>query len=158
MDIPESMRAELGAWNGGNGIDLHSWTGCEGRFALAVGYASIFWPEFVEFDGYILHKGFREETLRGFESQQGSSRRSVEATINHLHIASIQHRGCKDVSPDKLVALGNVIREMWEAKLRWQFPDRPCVLTFEVPDEVDDIYGYQIFFWQRIHEEADPPV
>ena len=46
MEIPISMRAELAAWNNGNGIDLGSWTGCEGRFALAIGYASIFWPEF----------------------------------------------------------------------------------------------------------------
>jgi hypothetical protein len=52
MEIPESMKSELAAWNNGAGIDLESWTGCEGRFALAVGYAAIFWPEFVEFEGY----------------------------------------------------------------------------------------------------------
>jgi hypothetical protein len=65
MDIPESMRSELAAWNNGKGIDLQSWVGCEARFALAVGYASIFWPEFVEFDGYILPKAsFRRKGSR----------------------------------------------------------------------------------------------
>ena len=157
MDIPESMRAELQAWNNGKGIDLESWAGCEGRFALAVGYASIFWREFVEFDGYILPKGFHEETLRGFESQQGSSRKSVEAVMNHLHIADVQYGGCADISPDKLLLLGNVLRDMWEAKLHWQFPGRPCVVTFEIPDDESDLYGYQLFFWQKKHEKTDTP-
>jgi hypothetical protein len=154
MDIPESMRAELAAWNNGKGIDLRSWTGCEGRFALAVGYASIFWPEFVEFDGYILPKGFSEEHLRGFERREGATRKSVEAVMNHLQIADIQHVGCKDISKDKLLALGNTLREIYEAKLRWQFPDKPCVVVFLVPDDENDLYGYQIEFWQHCQEEA----
>jgi hypothetical protein len=37
MDVPDSMKAELAAWNDGAGIDLESWVSCEGRFALAVG-------------------------------------------------------------------------------------------------------------------------
>ena len=66
MKIPESMRDELSAWNNGAGIDLPSWVGCQGNFSLAVGYATIFWPEFVEFEGYILRQGFSERSLRGF--------------------------------------------------------------------------------------------
>ena len=54
MDIPQSMKAELAAWNNGNGIDLESWISCEGRFSLAVGYASVFWPAFTLFEGYIV--------------------------------------------------------------------------------------------------------
>lgn len=50
MDIPESMKAELAAWNNGDGIDLESWISCEGRFSFAVGYASIFWPAFTLFE------------------------------------------------------------------------------------------------------------
>lgn len=58
MDIPESMRSELGAWNNGGGIDLEGWVGCEGSFALAVGYLTLFWPEFVEFEGISYGEGF----------------------------------------------------------------------------------------------------
>jgi hypothetical protein len=46
MKLRQSMESELAAWNNGAGIDLASWVGCEGRFALAVGYATVFWPEF----------------------------------------------------------------------------------------------------------------
>ena len=110
METPQSMRAELAAWNNGLVIDLESWVGCEGRFALAVGYAAIFWPDFVEFDGYILRKGFSEAVLRTFEVSEGANRSSVEWIMNHIHLDSIQHIGCKDISTDKLLILGTYSR------------------------------------------------
>ena len=152
MKIPESMSAELDAWNSGSGIDLESWIGCEGRFSLAVGYAAVFWPEFVEFDGYILRKGFSEESLRGFESQARADRKGTEWLMNHLHIADIHHFGCPDLTKDKIVVLGAVLREIYEAKLRYVFPERPCTVEFSVPADSEDLMEYQLSFWQKIHE------
>lgn len=152
MNIPESMIAELAAWNSGKGIDIESWVGCEGRFALAVGYASIFWPKFVTFDGYILREGFSEASLRGFEGKPQATRKSIEWVMNHLHLADIQHGGCADISKDKLLALGRVLEEIYDAKLKWQFPRDPCVVEFYVPDDMDDLMNYQISFWQKKHE------
>jgi hypothetical protein len=152
MKIPESMSAELGAWNNGSGIDLESWIGCEGRFSLAVGYAAVFWPEFVEFDGYILRRGFSEESLRGFESRARADRKGTEWLMNHLHIADIHHSGCPDLTKDKIVVLGAVLREIYEAKLRYVFPERPCTVEFSVPADSEDLMEYQLSFWQRIHE------
>lgn len=102
MEIPDSMKPELAAWNNGLGIDLESWVACEGRFALAVGYASIFWPEFVEFEGYVLRKGFSEPA-----------------------------------------------KEIYEAKLRWQFPERQVVVEFHVPEDDEKLAKYQSAFWQK---------
>jgi hypothetical protein len=152
MDLPESIKKELAPWNDGAGIDLESWIGCEGRFALAVGYSSIFWPELVEFEGYVLRKGFTEAALRGFEKQKGSTRKSVERVMNHLHIADIQHGGCADISEDKLIYLGHILREIYEAKLKLQFPDRPCIVEFYAPRKADELMEYQITFWQKAHE------
>jgi hypothetical protein len=154
MDIPESMKAELAAWNNGDGIDLETWIGCEGNFFRAVGYASIFWPAFTLFEGYILPAGVSEEVLRGFE-QNGRSRISVERVMNHLHIADIQHGGCGDISKDKLVLLANVLKEIYEAKLLWQFPDRPCTVEFFIPDDPDDLTEYQLSFCQKCHETPE---
>ena len=154
MDTPVSMKAELDAWNNGNGIDLESWICCEGNFSLAVGYASVFWPEFTLFDGYILRKGFSQDALRGFE-QNGRNRQSVEWVMNHLHIADIQHGGCNDISKDKLLVLGNVLKEIYEAKLRWEFPDRPCTVEFFIPEDTDDLIEYQVSLWQKCHETAE---
>ena len=38
--------------------------------------------------------------------------------MNHLHIADIQYYGCKDASLDKLRLPGNVLKEIYQAKLR----------------------------------------
>lgn len=152
MELPESIKRELAPWNNGTGIALESWIGCEGRFALAIGYSSVFWPEFVEFDGYVLRKGFSESSLRGFEKQDGSTRKDVELHMNHLHIADIQHVGCADISEDKLVYLGRVLREIYEVKLKCQFPDRPCTVDFHKPSKGDDLFEYQITFWQNAND------
>ena len=153
MDIPESMKAELAAWNNGQGIDLESWVGCLGNFSLAVGYLSIFCPEFVEFEGYILRKGFSEDSLRGFESSCGGDRKSIEAVMNHLHIADIQHYGCEDLSKDKVILLGSKLKEIYEARLQWQFPDKPCTVSFYEPDHAEELAAYEITFWQKAHEK-----
>ncbi len=152
MKAPDSMKAELSAWNNGAGIELESWVNCQGNFSLAVGYATVFWPEFVEFEGYILRKGFSETSLRGFEHQQGNNRKGVEWLMNHLHIADVQYYGCKDASKDKFLLLGNVLKEIYQAKLQWQFPNNPCSVEFHIPDDPQDLMEYQISFWQQCHE------
>lgn len=151
MNTPDSMKAELAEWNSGEGVTLETWVGCMGRFSLAVGYASVFWPEFVEFEDLILSQGFSEDTIRNMMNRADYNPHSAEWMNNHLHILDIQYVGCEDVSRDKLVALGTTLKEMWEAKLKWQFPERPCKVEFYQPDDIDDLSQYQISFWQEKH-------
>src|SRR5438045_832096 len=152
MNIPESMKEELGRWNNGAGIDLESWTSCVGNFGLAVGYLTVFWPEFTEFEGYILRRNFSEQSLRGFESREGSTRKSVECVMNHIHIASI-HCGDDDgLAEDRVRVLGNALKEIHQAKLAWQFPHAPCIVEFHQPEAGCDIADYQLSFWQARHE------
>jgi hypothetical protein len=153
MNTPESMKAELDAWNNGNGIDLESWIGCEGNFKLAVGYLSVFWAEFVEFEDYILRKEFSEEALRGFEKSCANDKKLIESVMNHLHIFDIQHYGCDDISKDKIIVLGNGLKEIYQAKLQWQFPNKPCNVSFYQPDDEDDLEAYEITFWQIANEK-----
>ncbi len=79
MNIPESMKEELGEWNNGEGIDLETWVSCSGNFSLAVGYASLFCPKFIEFEDYIIQsESICEQTIksiRSFESSEGSTPR-----------------------------------------------------------------------------------
>jgi hypothetical protein len=151
-DVPVSMRDELASWNGGNGVDLETWIGCEGRFALAVGYTTLFWPEFEVIDGYILRKGTAPSVVKDFEQRAGATRWSVENTLNHLHLVDLHYRGCLDGSPDKLIVIGNTLQKIYDAKLQLEFPDRPCTVRFYVPENVDDVDEYQISFWHRAHE------
>lgn len=157
MTIPKSMVEELSLWNNGKGIDLESWVGCEGNFRLAVGYTSIFCPKFVEYNGYILQAEEVNEHLisavKRWESVNDTTRQGVEWVINHLHIADIQHNGCEDISKDKLLVIGNALKRIYEAILSYEFPDRPCVVEFHVPEDEHDLDSYQISFWQKKHEQ-----
>ena len=75
--------------------------------------------------------------------------------MNHLHIADIQYYGCSDASKDKLLLLGNVLKEIYQAKLQWQWPDRPCTVEFYMPEDPDDLMEYQVSFWQKCHEHGE---
>lgn len=154
MRIPESMADELSAWNNGRGIDLDAWVGCVGSFGLAVGYASLLWPRFVRFEDYILTEGFSEQQVRDCRSRPDATAMSIEWLLNHRHIADFQHHGCPDISRDKLILLGSTLREIYQAKLTWAFPDSPCVVEFYQPDDPDALQDYQISFWQAKHAAA----
>ncbi len=156
MKIPKSVREELGAWNNGKGIDLKSWVSCEGNYSLAVGYSTIFCPKFVEFEDYIfaLEEMSNEniQRIRGFEKQDGSSAKSVEWLVNHLHIADLHHNGCEDLTVDKIVVLGNTLKEIYTARLNYLFPNKPCIIEFFQPEDRTLIDDYQLSFWQVKHD------
>lgn len=147
-DVPESMKSELAAWNDGQGIDLYSWTACTGSFALAVGYSEVFWPRFVEFERYVLTEGFHVEHLRSFERNPEATRESVEWVMNHIHIAEIQHDACADIAADKLIILGERLREIYAVKLAFQFPDRRFCVEFYQPEDPEEFRDYQLSFFQ----------
>lgn len=145
------MLPELAEWNNGEGISLESWIGCSGNFRLAIGYTTVFWPRFMLFEDYILREGVRPESVRGFEAQQKGDKRAVEALLNHLHIADIQYYGCEDITEERVVFLGRILKEIYAAKLAWQFPDRPCEVSFYEPVDRADLRSYQLSFWQKRH-------
>lgn len=152
MKIPDSMKTELGQWNNGRGIDLEDWIGCMGNFALATGYISLFWPRFVEFEGYILREGFSLKSLRAWEASEGSNRMSIEWVMNHLHISDIHYNDNEHLAEDKVIVLGEALEEIYRAKLASQFPDSPCRVEFHRPEPDGNIEDYQISFWQLRHE------
>ncbi len=153
--IPESLSEELSKWNNGNGIPLEQWVGCEGNFSLAVGYSEIFWPEFIEFEDYILRKGFSESSLRGFEGTSPKDKQSIEWVMNHVHIVDLHHRGCEDFTKDKAIFLGGILKEIYTAKLSWEFPKKPCKVELFIPEDENDLVEYQLSFWQTIHAPVD---
>ncbi len=144
-------------WNNGQGIDIESWIGCSGNFQLAVGYSTLFWPRFVEFEGYILREGFSLESLRSFQQQSDPSRRGVEAVMNHVHIAAIHYHDCAECTTEHAVYLGRTLQEIYEAKLAWQFPHRRLEVVFD-ESEREDVMSYEITFYQRDIPTDSPSV
>ena len=138
---------EMREWNNGAGIDVESWIGCEGSFRLAIGYSTIFWPRFVEFEQYVLREGFSVEALRGFEQQCGGDRQQIEAVMNQLHIADVQCHPCEDITRERVVYLGRVLSEIYQAKLAWQFPSKRFEVHFD-DSPADNLTDYEITFVQ----------
>lgn len=155
--IPESMKVELQSWNNGKGIELEAWTMCSGNFSLAVGYAAFFCPNFVEVEGYIIQcdpEDVDEQTInniKSFESQHHSTKKIVEWVINHFHITDIQYLGCEDVAIDKIIFLGETLKDIYQARLHYLFPDKPCIVEFYKPEDPNDLEGYQLSYWQIAH-------
>jgi hypothetical protein len=152
---PASLVSELSTWNEGKGIGLESWIECVGDFKLAVGYSTLFWPKFVLFEDYILREGFSLESLRGFEKGRSDNQSPIEWVMNHLHIAHIHYNDRENISEDKIVFLGNTLKEIYEMKLRSQFPDRPCVVDFYQPEDRTKLIEFQLSFWQKKHEKKN---
>jgi hypothetical protein len=139
---------DLKEWNNGKGIDPEAWVGCEGNFRLAAAYALVFWPTFVELDGMVFRGDMDRLTLESWLTSCDGNKSSVEATANHLHIRDIQYLGCPDASVERLVYLGNTLKEIYTAKLTTEFPERRFIVDFyEPPDQ--DLTAYQITFYQR---------
>ncbi len=149
------MADELGAWNDSTGVPLETWAECEGNYKLAVGYAALLWPNFEAVGQYILVEGTAKESIKGFENQPNSTPKSVERVLNHWHLADLHNHDEDYPSADKLLFLGKIIKEMWEAKLRLQFPDRPCTVEFYVPNDPDALWDYQVSFWQTAWDDEE---
>lgn len=148
--IPESVERELSRW--GERADLGVLVAGLGNCLLAVAYANEFWPEFEVNRDYILRAGCPDDRINAFERQPNATPKSVEWVLNHLHLADIQAHGCEDCTKDKLIYLGNLLKEIYQVKLAWQFPDRPCIVEFYQPEDPDDLIEYQISFWQAKHD------
>ncbi len=88
------------------------------------------------------------DSLRCFEEQCSGDRSAIETVMNHFHIADIQFRGCKDISNDKIILLGEVLSKIYEVKLRSDFPTRSFTVSFHKPEDSEDLVAYEISFWQ----------
>jgi hypothetical protein len=146
MEDYSTLIPELKDWNNGNGIDVEAWIGCVGSFQLAIGYSTLFWPKFVEFEGYVFRESFSIEGLRQWE-RQGIDRRSIEAVMNHLHIADTHSTACEDISRERIVYLGRLLREIHQVKLQWQFPGRRFTVLFD-DSHHEELTDYQLTFFQ----------
>lgn len=146
--IPEARKFE---WV--DDLTPTGWLAHVGSLGQAIAYAELFWPEFVEHEGCIL-LAFRLDAanLRQWLEATGGERRAAEAVINHTHILDLFVEHEVEPTREQVVHLGRVLRAMWSAKLRAQFPGRAVVVSF--PDEeLPDLLDYEITVFQG---PADP--
>jgi len=142
---------ELPDWNNGNGIDIDSWLGCRGDFQLAIAFSRLFWPEFVEHDGCVLSAGFSLATYNDFLSACKGDRAAVEAVMNHQHILDLFCHAASTATAAQLVYIGRILRDIFQVKLKNDFPTRTFLVSFD-DGPFADLVEYQVTFWQPGNE------
>jgi hypothetical protein len=127
----------------------------------AIGLSELFWPPFIEYNNMV----FRGDAPVGpdgarniaswMKSLKGEQAK-VEQMLNHTHLVDLFADASREGSPDKIMYLARVVREMWDAKLRLDFPNKSFVVDLYVPP-TDDISEWQITFYQLGDNAAAAP-
>jgi hypothetical protein len=146
MTTASDLLPELQAWNEGRGIGPLDYVFSVARPDVTVALVELFWPPFVEFEGYVLREGFDEEILRSWEARPGIKRENIEAAINFLDVGLL-FANSKEAESALLDARMAFVRatlsETYTAKLARDFPDN----HFEVV-LIDDEDDFAISFFQ----------
>ena len=125
------------------GPDAKSWIFNFGNFDLAVGYTLIFWPKFIVIDNYVLRHGATRKNLLDFLKATNGDSIAAQAVINHIHISDLHFKTLNDAQARYL---GRTLREIYQAKLQADFPDRTFVVSFT--DEPGPGLDYELTFWE----------
>jgi hypothetical protein len=137
---------ELRAWNDGAGIQPLDWVYCIARSDEAVAYTALFWPRFVEFDGYVLREGFDPQNLRDWEAQRHIDRQQIELAMNLLDVGGLFHNSKEPATAmleARTVWVLDTLAEIYATKLMRDFPTK----RFEI-SRLDDENDCAISFCQ----------
>lgn len=137
---------ELKTWNQGEGIDVDEWIGCISNFEHMIGYCAIFWPEFALHEDCVMFADFDKKDFGGFLENYHGNKNAVEQTMNHWHIIDLFSMDKPKPTKDQITFLGRTLKEIWEAKLKRDFPNRNIVVVFNEDDCVE-LIDYSITFY-----------
>ena len=89
----EKLIPEIKDWRASNGqkFDIEDWIAIEGNIKLAIGYTSIFWPDFVDHDGCVFLKShFSLDNYNQWEKADDvENYAQIEYVFNQIHILDL---------------------------------------------------------------------
>ena len=138
---------ELADWNGGTGITLEAWISGVGRFDHALGYSSIFWPSFIEYESCVFRTVPDREAYQQWMKSTGGDRTKVEAAMNHMHLIDLFTGSEYQPNRALLLRLGQIMKEAWSCKLARDFPTK----RFETPffSDAENLTDLELTFYQH---------
>jgi len=90
--------------------------------------ANLFWPTFIEVDGYVLLAShYTAENLADWRDRHPDNRRAIEDVINHVHVEDLS----VTTTRDGLASLGQHLATAWRQTLRGRFADRQVRVEFD---------------------------
>jgi len=139
----DKLIPELRQWNDGTGISLEAWRSYVARYDHAIAYATLFWPDFVLYEDCVFLNEPTPAAYQDWVTHCGGDKQAVERVMNHRHIADMFINS--EVAPTKeiLVHIGRLLKDMWQCKLRRDFPDRQIKVELYEGDS-DDVAQYEI--------------
>ena len=140
-DYQSWQRAQSGEFTLWNYIDVRT------DLQVAAAFGKLFWPDFIEHDGYVLlAEQFDPASVAQWRQELGDDRAAVERMVNHVHVYDLFNNNPADTDKTALAAyLGQVLAQCWHHALHAAFPDKR--FTVEYTSEPDD-YGPTISFAQ----------
>jgi hypothetical protein len=139
MKTASDLLPELRAWNDGRGITPVDYVFCVARSDIAASFIDLFWPRFVEFEGYVLREGFDEDNLRRWEAAASVTKQNIETAINFLDVGCLFSNSGEPKSElldARIELVRTAIAEMYTAKLARDYPDRKFKVAL-IDDEDD---------------------
>ena len=137
---------ELAGWDDGAGITLRSWISGVGRFDHALGYASIFWPDFVQHEGCILRETPDDANFQEWMRTMAGDITRVEAMMNHLHVLDLFNDSEYQPGRPLLLRLGQILKSMWSCKLAHDFPSVNFAIELDL--EGEEMADFTLTFYQ----------
>ncbi|MEA5509507.1 hypothetical protein VB715_07000 [Crocosphaera sp. UHCC 0190] len=135
-------------WKAINGEDFSPWDYLfrASRAEVAIILATLFCPEFIEYDGGIfLAEAFDQAIYQQWKQQLGNDIKAIEKVMNHQHIDDL-FSGSNRVGINNLCYLGQAIRQMWENHLKLVYPHLRFVVCCEHDEDTVTVTFYQSYF------------
>jgi hypothetical protein len=91
--------------------------------------AHLFWPRFIEVDGYVLLAShYSPQNLAEWRQRHPNNPSAIEDVINHVHLEDI---AADRVGPEAIRQTAHRIRHAWRETLDAQLPERKITVEFD---------------------------
>jgi hypothetical protein len=117
----------------------------------AMMYVSLFWPEFIPFEGMVFRKGTVEDEddrrrIREELSRSGGDKLGTEESFNLVEVpCGIFSRGAAESSAEVDRVLVEKIVEMWKCRLALEFPEKEFIVQAILPEENAGEWGVTFY-------------
>jgi hypothetical protein len=110
-----------------------------GNHWAAQDLAGLFWPRFMEVDGYVLVADhFEPDTFAEFRDRRPDSRPAVEDLINHVHVQEIAGPAAR---PEAVGQACRHITQAWRDALDSTFPGRELTVDWDPQERIVTAYS-----------------
>jgi hypothetical protein len=110
-----------------------------GNHWAAQDLAGLFWPRFMEVDGYVLVADhFEPDTFAEFRERRPDSRPAVEDLINHVHVLELTG---PEAAPEAVGQACRHITQAWRDALDSTFPGRELTVDWDPQERIVTAYS-----------------